>query len=188
MLIPIENIDKEDAVLIIDVQKDYFHGGALEIDDADKIIPILNQWIETAFLKDIPVYLSRDWHPINHPSFKQYGGQWLPHCIQDTDGARFHPSLKRPENAIVVTKGTRFDVDQCSAFDRTGLGSRLSFDGIDKLWVGGVALDACVLHSVLDAMDEGFNVNVIGAGTRPMSEKDGLAAIKTMKTAGAVVV
>ena len=91
------------------------------------------------------MYLSRDWHPIKHPSFKDCGGPWPPHCIQDTDGARFHPDLKRPENTVVVTKGVRFDIDQYSVFDQTGLGDRLKQDRIRTLWVGGLAQDVCVL-------------------------------------------
>ena len=141
MLNPYENIEKGDAVLVIDVQKDFCPGGALAVKDGDAVVRLLNQWIEAAFLKGSPVYLSRDWHPVKHPSFKDCGGPWPPHCIQDTDGARFHPDLKRPENTVVVTKGVRFDIDQYSVFDQTGLGSRLKQDRVRTLWVGGLAQD-----------------------------------------------
>lgn len=185
---PFETIAHNDAVLAIDVQKDFCPGGALAIKDGDDIVPLLNRWIDAAFLKGVPVYLSRDWHPINHPSFKDAGGPWPPHCIQDTDGARFHPDLKRPENSIVVTKGVRFDIDQYSVFDRTGLADRLKQDGIRRLWVGGLAQDVCVLHSVLDALKEGFAVKVIGAATRPVSAEDGRKALDKMRNAGAAIV
>jgi hypothetical protein len=85
---PFEIIEKGDGILVVDVQKDFCPGGALAVSSGDRVVPVLNTWIEAAFLKDIPVYLSRDWHPQNHLSFKPYGGQWPPHCIQDTDGAR----------------------------------------------------------------------------------------------------
>ena len=181
-------IEKEDAVLVIDVQKDFCPGGSLAIDDGDAVVPVMNQWIDAAFLKGVPVYLSRDWHPINHPSFKEQGGDWPPHCIQDTDGAGFHADLRRPENAVVVTKGVRFDLDQYSAFDRTGLGGRLRQDGVRRLWIGGLALDVCVLHSVLDALNEGFQVSVVEAATRPVRFEDGLKAVSKMKRAGAAVI
>ncbi|MGA9537026.1 MAG: nicotinamidase [Desulfobacterales bacterium] len=188
MLNPFEIIENKDAVLVVDVQKDFCPGGALPIKDGDAVVPVLNQWIDAAFLKGATVYLTRDWHPVNHPSFKNFGGPWPPHCIQDTDGARFHPDLKRPENAVVVTKGVRFDFDQYSVFDQTGLGKRLKGDRVRTLWVGGLAQDVCVLHSVLDALKEGFKVKVIGAATRPVSEKDGREAIEKMKTAGALII
>lgn len=188
MEIPIENIQSGDAVLVIDVQKDFCPGGALAIEDGDAVVSILNQWIETAFLKGVPIYLSRDWHPIKHPSFKVNGGPWPPHCIQDTDGARFHGDLKRPENADVVTKGTRYDIDQYSVFDRTGLKSRLELDGVKRIWVGGLTQDVCVLYSVLDAVKEGFKVYVIAAGTRPVDPEHGRKAIEKMKNAGAIII
>lgn len=185
MVIPIEKIQADDAVLAVDVQKDFCPGGALAIDDGDAIVPVLNQWIEVAFLKGLPVYVSRDWHPVSHPSFKGSGGEWPPHCIQDTDGARFHPRLKLPENAVVVTKGVRFDTDQYSVFDRTGLTVRLKKDGVRRLWAGGLALDVCVLHSVLDALKAGFRVNVIGEATRAVDASAGRKAIERMKSGGA---
>ena len=52
------------------------------------------------------------------------------------------------------------------------------------MWVGGLAQDVCVLHSVIDALKEGFTVKVIAEATRPVSEEDGRKAIEIMKTAG----
>jgi nicotinamidase/pyrazinamidase len=184
----ITDLGDSDTILVIDVQKDFCPGGALAVPDGDAVVPVLNKWVDAAFLKGAAVYLSRDWHPVKHPSFESFGGPWPPHCIQDTDGARFHPELKRPENAVVVTKGVRFDVDQTSVFDRTGLGHRLKADGVRDLWVGGLALEVCVLDSALDALKMGFDVHVIKAGTRPIDETDGRAAVEKMAAAGASVV
>ena len=182
-------IEKGDALLVVDVQKDFCPGGPLAIEDGDAVVPVLNQWIDAALVRGAPVYLSRDWHPVNHPSFRDQGGDWPPHCIQDTDGAMFHADLRRPKNdAVVVTKGVRFDLDQYSAFDRTGLEYRLKQDGVEKLWVGGLALDVCVQHSVLDALKEGFQVGVVEAATRPVRFEDGLKAVAKMKKAGAAVI
>jgi nicotinamidase/pyrazinamidase len=188
MINPVEQIDQTTAVLVVDVQNDFCPGGSLAVTDGEAVIPVLNRWIETAFLKGTPVYLSRDWHPVTHPSFDAYGGQWPPHCINDTEGAFFHAELKRPENTIVVTKGVRFDIDQYSVFDRTGLGHRLRQDGVRRLFVGGLALDVCVLHSVMDGLKEGFRVSVIESATRPVAPADGRRAIEKMKTAGAEII
>jgi len=185
MAIPIESYQEGDALLVVDVQKDFCPGGALAVDEGDRVVPVLNEWIETAFLKDIPVYASRDWHPIQHTSFQNQGGQWPPHCIQDTDGARFHPDLKITDNTIVVTKGVRFDQDQNSVFDQTGLAVWMKKVGIRRLWVGGLAQDVCVLASVLDARKEGFEVAVIDAATRPVDTQQGREALEAMQQAGA---
>jgi len=174
-----------DALLIIDVQVDFCPGGALPIAEGDHVVPVLNQWIDTASRAGIPVYLSRDWHPKHHPSFTEEGGPWPVHCLQDTAGAAFHPHLHIPPEAVIITKGTRFDQDQNSAFDQTGLAVHLRKAGIRRLIVGGLAEDVCVLATVLDARAEGFAVSVIAAGTRPVTPAGGAAARQQMLAAGA---
>jgi nicotinamidase/pyrazinamidase len=184
---PKESFEEGDALIVIDVQKDFCPGGALAVEGGDEVIPVLNRWIEAAEKGGIPVYLSRDWHPENHISFKDQGGDWPPHCIQDTEGAQFHPELRLPARATKVTKGVRFDQDQNSVFDETGLSFQLGREGVKKLWIGGLAQDVCVLKSVLDALKAGFEVNVIGEGTRPVSPEGGKTAIKQMIEAGATI-
>lgn len=179
-----ETLRRGDALLIVDVQKDFCSGGALPIDDGDKVVPILNRWIAAAVTKGLPIYASRDWHPVGHISFQERGGFWPPHCIQDSDGACFHPNLKLPDSAIVVTKGTRFDRDQNSAFDETGLAEELRKKGIQHLLVGGLAEDVCVLATVVDACREGFEVTLISDGTRPVTLQGGEKARKKMHECG----
>jgi len=174
-----------DALLIIDVQNDFCPGGALPIPAGDRVVPVLNPWIDAATQAGLPVYLSRDWHPKHHPSFAEEGGLWPVHCLQDTPGASFHPELHIPPEAVVVTKGTRFDQDQNSAFDQTGLAVYLHKAGIQRLIVGGLAEDVCVLASVLDTRANGFAVSVIAAGTRPVTPAGGTAARREMRAAGA---
>ncbi len=181
MIIPKEELKKGDALLLIDVQKDFCPGGSLAIEDGDAVVPILNDWIEAAEEAGIPVYASRDWHPKGHVSFREKGGDWPPHCIQDTDGAAFHPGLNLPAHAVIVTKGVRFDQDQNSALDQTGFAEYLNREGIKRLWIGGLALDVCVLATVLDARDAGIETLVILEGTKPVTPQGGKAAIEKMK-------
>ena len=174
-----------DALLIIDVQNDFCPGGALPIAEGDQVVPVLNTWIDAARQAGIPVYLSRYWHPKHHPSFTEEGGLWPVHCLQDTAGAAFHAGLHIPPEAVIVTKGTRLDQDQNSAFDQTGLAVHLHKISIKRLIVGGLAEDVCVLATVLDARTEGFPVSVITAGTRPVTPAGGAAARQKMTAAGA---
>lgn len=176
-----------DALIIVDVQRDFCPGGALPIEDGDKIVPVLNRWIEVALEKGIPIYISRDWHPVDHISFKQRGGLWPPHCIQDSDGAKFHPDLLVPVSAIKITKGVRFDQDQNSVFDQTGLAEKLHRDGVRRLFVGGLAEDVCVLATVLDACREGFEVVLISDATAPVTAAGGENARRQMRLAGVVL-
>jgi nicotinamidase/pyrazinamidase len=179
--------EKGDALLLVDVQIDFCPGGTLPIAGGDRVVPILNEWIQAAEAKRIPIYASRDYHPLNHVSFKAQGGPWPPHCIQDTVGARFHPALRLPDSSVIITKGVRFDQDQNSAFEQTGLAVQLRRDEIKLLLVGGLALDVCVLATVLDALKEGFSVTVIEGGTRPVTPEGGKEALAKMKAAGAEI-
>lgn len=176
-----------DALLLVDVQNDFCPGGALPIAEGDAIIPPLNAWIAAAEAAGVPVYASRDWHPTPHPSFAGEDGPWPPHCIQDTLGAAFHPNLCLPAAAIVITKGTRFDEDQNSAFHHTGLGAHMHRRGIRRLWLAGLALDVCVLATALDARREGLDVHLLAACTRPVTPEGGAGAIETMRRAGVVI-
>jgi nicotinamidase/pyrazinamidase len=174
-----------DALLVVDVQNDFCPGGALPIPDGDRVVPVLNEWLAAAAAVGVRVYASRDWHPRGHPSFAGEGGEWPEHCLQDSQGAAFHPDLKLPAEALVVTKGTRFDQDQYSAFDQTGLHDRLAKDGVSRLWAGGLAQDVCVCATVLDARRLGYQVRLIPRGSLPVTPEGGASALRRMREAGA---
>ncbi len=176
-----------DALLIVDVQNDFCPGGALAIAEGDRIIPVVNRWISIFSERRLPIFASRDWHPRNHISFQPEGGPWPPHCIQDTQGAGFHPALHLPEPTVVVTKGVRFDQDQNSAFDQTGLGDHLQRKGIRRIFVAGLALDVCVLATAMDARQSGLEVRLISAGTRAVNAADGAEALARMRASGVVL-
>jgi len=177
-----------DAVIAVDVQNDFCPGGALPVPEGDAVVPVLNDWLAAASDKDVPVYLSRDWHPINHLSFQPEGGPWPVHCVQDTQGAAFHPELRLPRHAVIVTKGTRFDQDQYSAFDQTGFGAELTRRGVQRLWIGGLAQDVCVRATALDARKAGLAVNVIRAATRAISAESGQRTEAELAEAGVALV
>lgn len=177
-----------DALMVIDVQNDFCPGGKLPIEGGDEVVPVLNEWIEAAVEMGVPVFFSRDWHPAGHLSFREHGGEWPPHCLQDSEGARFHPDLKIPENSVLVTKGVRFDRDQNSAFDQTGLTAELRRAGIRRLIVGGLAQDVCVLSTVIDARRDDFDVVVLLDATRPVTSEGGRMALERLRNAGAEII
>jgi nicotinamidase/pyrazinamidase len=185
---PADRLQAKDALLIVDVQNDFCPGGALPIREGDLVVPVLNRWIEAAASMRIPVYASRDWHPADHMSFRTSGGSWPAHCLQDTAGAAFHPALALPAGVVKITKGVRFDKDQYSAFDDTGLAERLRHDGVKRLWVGGLALDVCVMATALDGREKGFRILLLREATRPVTPQGGDEALKRMQEAGVEIV
>lgn len=182
-----QRLQPGDALLLVDVQNDFCMGGSLPVPDGDAVVPVLNQWIAAARKKGVPVFASRDWHPVGHCSFRQHGGPWPTHCVQDTQGAEFHPELALPETAIRVSKGTAFNKDNYSAFDGTGLDEFMRRLNVHRVWIGGLAQDVCVLHTVLDARRAGFETHLIADGTRPVNPEQSGETLNEMRKAGAVI-
>lgn len=180
-------LQKPDALLVVDVQNDFCPGGALAVSDGDQVVPVLNRWIEQAGKAGAMVVASRDWHPVSHCSFEEQGGPWPEHCVQDTQGAAFHPQLALPDDAVRVSKGSAFDKDAYSAFDGTGLEKYLAQQGIERLWVGGLAQDVCVLATVLDACRLGFETHVLVPATRAVSPEKSPETLAEMRDAGAML-
>ncbi|MFQ5585506.1 MAG: bifunctional nicotinamidase/pyrazinamidase [Thermodesulfobacteriota bacterium] len=162
---------KNSALLIVDLQNDFCPGGALAVPEGDKVVPVLNEYISIFNEAGLPIYASRDWHPVVTKHFKEYGGLWPPHCVQGTRGAEFHPALQLPPDTIILTKGEDPDKDSYSAFQALDEGGRpftesLLEKGVDHLYAGGLATDYCVKASVLDAIDEGFTVTLLTDAVR----------------------
>lgn len=182
---PYKHLSDGDALLVVDVQNDFCRGGSLAVPRGDEVIPVLNRWIDAARERELPVVASRDWHPVEHTSFRAQGGPWPPHCIQDTEGAKFHPELGLPGDAVLVSKGTRFDQDAYSAFDNTGLEVWLHMHNVRRLWVGGLAEDVCVQATVKAACQLGFETHLLLEATRPVSAGEQDMARTAMRDAGA---
>lgn len=177
----------DDALLIVDVQKDFCPGGALPVQECDSVISVLNMWIAAAQEAGAPIFASRDWHPYEHASFEDRGGRWPRHCVQGTEGAFFHEGLALPKEAEIISKGAIQNVDAYSAFSGTDLAERLEELGVRRLFVGGVAQEICVRETVLDALRAGFEVHVIREATSPVEEEAGREALAEMAEAGAVI-
>ena len=180
------------ALLIVDVQNDFCPGGSLAVPQGDKIIPKLNRYIKIFYKNKLPIFASRDWHPVRTKHFKDFGGIWPAHCIQNTIGASFHPKLKLPKNTIILSKGMDPKDDSYSAFqaeDLRGmkLANLLKLFGIKELYVAGLATDYCVKSSVIDATKFGLKVKLLIDATKGANLKkdDPEKAVKEMLKKGA---
>jgi nicotinamidase/pyrazinamidase len=166
-------LNSSDALLVTDMQIDFLPGGALPIANADQLIPVINDYIKRFQDAKTHVLASRDWHPANHISFKEQGGPWPPHCVQNTGGAKFNPDLKLPKNTILISKATDPKREAYSAFDGTNLVDELQKASVKRLFLVGVATDYCVLNTVLDARKLGFETVVLMDGTLGIDVKLG---------------
>jgi len=180
-------IGRKDALIIVDVQRDFCPSGTLAVQKGDTVVPILNEYIRFFTKARALIYATRDWHPPNHISFRERGGKWPAHCVQDTPGAEFQPSLKLPAGANVISKAADPDAEAYSGFDRTKLREELESKGVTRVFVGGLATDYCVKNTVLDALKLGFETVLLEDAIQgvDLEPGDSLKAIKEMAESGA---
>ena len=171
------------AILIVDVQNDFCPGGALAVKDGDKVVPVINSLMERF---DV-VISSQDWHPADSIHFEK----WPPHCIAGTQGADYHPALKKEKIGLRLFKGTANKDDGYSAFEATNvsLSAFLQEHHIQNLYVCGLATDYCVKASALDAVKEGFHTFVITDAVAAVNLQAGdyRKALQEMYTGGCIL-
>jgi nicotinamidase/pyrazinamidase len=179
----------KDALVIVDVQNDFCPGGALAVAGGDEVVPALNAYIEKFTKAGRPIFATRDWHPEKTKHFKAYGGQWPPHCIQGTKGAEFRDDLRLPPSAVIVSTGAAPDEDGYSGFDGrdergTPLEELFRRANIERIFVGGLATDYCVKHTVLDGLKRGFKVVWLEDASRGVDLNAGDSARAAAEMAG----
>jgi nicotinamidase/pyrazinamidase len=172
-----------DALIVVDVQRDFCPGGALAVPRGDEVVPVINQllglggWLAIA---------TRDWHPPDHCSFTAQGGIWPPHCVAETPGAAFHPALDLTRVRNVISKATTRAAEAYSGFQGTDLQELLAGLGIRRVFVCGLATDYCVKATALDARKAGLDVVVLEDAIRGVEVRPGdcAAALAGMRAAG----
>ena len=176
-----------EALLIVDFQNDFVPGGALPVPRGDEILARVNELIDSGRF-DLLV-ATRDWHPADHGSFEQQGGPWPPHCVQGTEGAELYPGLAKDKIDEVVDAGYRPELEGYSGFEETALDSVLRKHEIDRVTVVGLATDYCVRHTALDALKQGFEVEIDREGVRGIDVEPGDSerALRELADAGATV-
>lgn len=180
------------ALLIVDIQNDFCPGGALNVPEGDKIITNINKYIKVFSKKKLLVFASRDWHPVRTKHFKDFGGLWPVHCIQNTKGASFHHDLILPGDVVFLYKGMDPGKDSYSVFqaeDSRGMRFEklLNIFGVKELYIGGLATDYCVKFSTIDALKKGFKVRLLIDAMKGVNLEPGGSemAIKEMVKLGA---
>ena len=181
---------KRKALIVVDVQNDFCPGGSLAVAGGDQVVAPLNKLINEFLDRGEPVYKTRDWHPARTKHFQAYGGVWPVHCVQGTHGAEFHSDLSDDPRVTVISKGINESADGYSGFDGTNLAELLREEEVREVWIGGLATDYCVKHTVLDAVKEGFDVKALADAMRAVNVNadDGAKAIDDMKAAGAAII
>lgn len=176
-----------DALIVVDVQRDFLLGGSLAVPDGDAVIEPLNAYIRAFDTRGLPIFFTRDWHPANHCSFAHMGGRWPVHCVQGTAGAAWAEDLDITPADQIVAKGADPSAEAYSAFSGTNLLSLLQDVGVHRVFVGGLATDYCVLQTVSDARAHGFDVIVLEDSIRAVNvqQDDEARSLNQMQARGA---
>ena len=149
------SLTPHDALLLVDIQNDFLPVGALGISGGDEIIPTLLSYTRLFQTHSLPIFLTRDWHPPNHCSFRSQGGPWPVHCVAGSPGSLPPPSFASPPPAVIIYKAVDRDQEAYSAFQDTTLDRHLRALIVHRLFIGGLTTDYCVLNSVKDARSLG---------------------------------
>jgi len=179
-----------DALLVVDVQRDFLPGGSLGVPDGARVLAPLNRCLALFANRRLPVYATRDWHPSDHCSFRAHGGPWPDHCVAGSAGAEFPGALQLPARTVIVSKATRVDQEAYSGFAGTDLEQRLRDGCVKRLFVAGLATDYCVAQTVQDARQCGFDVVVLRDAIAAVDATpgDGDRATERMEQQGAILV
>ena len=154
-------------LVVVDYQYDFFSpDGALYVNGGEK----LQEKIANIIPNFDHVIFTLDWHPVEHCSFKENGGQWPTHCVAGSIGAGIPLNLiKNSKSYSITTKGTNISEEEYGAFSyknnfivaldylfektlnleedwRTRSGYILS--KTDEIVICGIAGDYCVLETL----------------------------------------
>ena len=198
----------QQALLLVDLQNDFCAGGSLAVPEGEQTVSFANRLIPLFKSRGSKIIATQDWHPVCHGSFASVQNAlpfeqgtlaglaqtwWPDHCIQQSDGAEFHPQLNIAAVDHIAQKGCQQQIDSYSAFfdnghlHNTGLDNWLHQHDVSTLVIMGLATDYCVKYTVLDALALGYKVTVITDGCRGVNlqPSDSERALQDMAQAGA---
>ena len=150
-----------DALIVVDVQKDFLPNGSLAAPEGNKILKRLYEVIRLAKKAGVCVVATRDYHPANHMSFKAQGGPWPVHCVQGSKGAEFSEGFPVELIDIEIQKGTEASKEAYSGFEDTDLKEQLKTRNIKKVYAVGLTTEYCVWSTARDALQNGFDTVVL---------------------------
>jgi nicotinamidase-related amidase len=177
------------ALIVVDVQNDFCEGGSLAVAGGLAVGAAISEYVAQHRERYALVAASRDWHTpgtTNDGHFAPDGESpdfattWPAHCVAQTDGARFAPTLDTAQIDHVVSKGQ--DAPAYSAFEGVTDGQERLADllltaGVTSVDVCGIATDYCVRATALDAAALGHRVRLLAglhAGVAPETTRSAI--------------
>ncbi len=199
------------GVIVVDVQADFteLKSGTLAVPGTDAhYIDDVQTTTRRLQNQGLRIYFTLDWHPVDHISFYTNNPgtepfqeveiekgrtqvMWPQHCVQNTPGAEILIDIEGPAKRVQTGANPKFDSYSGFVDDggtQTGLDRLLRRDGIKKLIIYGLATDYCVKHTVLDAAELGYQVELLVDLCRGISPETTASALEEMKAKGVAII
>ena len=155
------------ALLVIDLQNDYFPGGKFPLWNTAAILESIERAIARANAQGVPVI---------HVQHIARGGL-APFFNEGTSGADIHPRiLAAAPGAPVVVK------EFADSFEQTNLEETLTTLGVTDLLVCGMMTQNCVTHTAISKAAEKYNVTILPDCCTTVSEILHLIALHAVST------
>ncbi len=133
------------ALLVIDLQNDYFPGGKFPLWNTDVVLQNIERAITKANAQGVPVI-----------HIQHVAKGVAPFFNEGTPGADIHPRiLAAAPKASVVVK------EFADGFEKTTLDEKLRKLGVTDLLVCGMMTQNCVTHTAISKAAEKYNVSVL---------------------------
>lgn len=162
------------ALIVIDVQNDYFPGGKFPLWNTEKTLATTVTAIHRARAKGIPVIL------IQH--IADSSRSIAPFFNEGTTGAELHQAVKEAAtDAPVVVKAF------ADSFHQTGLEELLDRLGVTELLICGMMTQNCVTHTAISKAAEKYAVTVLTDCCTTVDQMIHLIALNALSTRVALV-
>jgi nicotinamidase-related amidase len=169
-----DNTAPRRALVVIDVQNEYFEGGGLPIEypPIDRTLPNVTKAMDAARAAGTPVVVVRHHAPKGAPVFQA-----------DTHNGQLHPEVAKRPHDHLVTKAFP------SVFTGTDFADWLASHGIDTLSVAGYMTQNCNASTVFEAMHRGLSVEFLAdaSGALPYENAAGKVSAEEIHRVFSVV-
>ena len=157
------------ALIVIDLQNDYFPGGKIPLWNTDIILANTEAAIANARARSIPVIL------VQHVADGKKG--IAPFFNEGTTGVAVHPRvLAAAPDAIIVTKSF------ADGFHNTALEETLTGLGAEELMICGMMTQNCVTHTAISKTAEKYSVKILTDCCTTVSQMIHLIALNALST------